>query len=124
MKKFSLYLLIFFYLLAGINHFWHPAAYLPLIPRYLPWPATINYLAGAAEILLALGMVFKATRKWAAYGIVAMLLAFVPTHIYMIEQAPFALGKIMVTPLLAWIRLLVFQPLLMAWAWWVREVKV
>jgi uncharacterized membrane protein len=121
MKKLFLYLLIAVYLLAGINHFWHPQSYLSIIPDYLPWHQLINYVAGAVEIDLAIGMMFKATRKWSAYGIIVMLVAFIPAHIYMIEKAPFELGKILVTSFIAWIRLLVFQPLLIAWAWWVRK---
>jgi uncharacterized membrane protein len=121
MKKTSLYILILLYLLAGINHFWHPQSYLSIIPPYLPWHEFINYVAGAAEIGLGFGMMFKPTRKWAAYGIIAMLVAFIPAHIYMIEKAPFQLGAITVSPFITWIRLLVFQPLLMAWAWWVRK---
>ncbi|MBC7588603.1 MAG: DoxX family protein [Chitinophagaceae bacterium] len=121
MKKISLYLFILLYLLAGINHFWHPHSYDAIIPPYLPWHELINYAAGTCEIILAIGMMFKSTRKLAAYVIIAMLVAFIPAHIYMIEKAPFAMGAIQVTPFAAWIRLLVFQPLLIAWAWWVRK---
>jgi uncharacterized membrane protein len=121
MKKAGLYLLIAVYLLAGINHFWHPQSYLSIIPEYLPWHELINYVAGAVEIGLAVMLMFKETRKWAAYGIIAMLVVFVPAHIYMIEKAPFQLGTINVTTFIAWIRLLVFQPLLIAWAWWMRK---
>ena len=121
MKKILLYLFILLYLLAGINHFWHPQSYLGIIPPYLPWHKWINYAAGIGEIVLAIGMMFKSTRKLAAYGIIAMLIAFIPAHIYMIEKAPFAMGTIYVTPFAAGIRLLVFQPLLIAWAWLLRK---
>ncbi len=120
MKKISPYLPTLLYLLAGINHFWHPESYYGIIPTYLPWHELINYTAGIAEIGLAILLLFKATRKWAAYGIIAMLIAFIPAHIYMIQKAPFAMGAITVTPFIAWVRLLVFQPLLIAWAWWAR----
>lgn len=121
MKNIVLILLILLYLLAGINHFWHPHAYDKIIPPYLPWHQLINYTAGVAEIGLAIGMMLKPTRKWAAFGIVVLLFAFIPAHIYMIEKAPFVMGKITVTAAIAWIRLIIFQPILMVWAWWLRK---
>jgi len=121
MKKIFLYLLILLYLLAGINHLWHPQSYDGIIPAYLPWHELINYVAGVAEIGLAIDMMFKATRKWAAYGIIALLIAFIPTHIYMAQKGTFNVGTISVTPFMAWIRLVIFHPLLIAWAWWMRN---
>jgi uncharacterized membrane protein len=76
-------------------------------------------MAGAFELLLALMLIFNKTRQLAAWGIILMLIAFIPVHIDMIIRAPFLLGgSIMVTPFIAWLRLIVLQPLLMAWAWW------
>jgi uncharacterized membrane protein len=64
-------------------------------------------------------LMFKSTRPYAAKGIILMLIAFVPVHIKMVQDAPFLLGgSITVTPLLAWLRLVVLQPLLILWAWW------
>jgi hypothetical protein len=47
-----------------------------------------------------------------------MLIAFLPVHIQMVRDAPFLLGNLHVSPLIAWIRLVVLQPLLILWAWW------
>ena len=122
MKKISLYTLISLYLIAGINHFWHPSFYQPFFPPYLQqWSATLNVLAGIAEIILAILLLFPATKKMAGYGLMAMLIAFVPAHIYMIQQAPFMLGTFYVTTTVAWIRLLVLHPILIVWVWWIRK---
>ncbi len=120
MKKIMLYLLVVLYLMAGINHFRNPQVYLELMPPYLPAPATLNMLAGIAEILLAGLLVFRRTRKLAAYGIIAMLIAFIPTHIYMIEKHS-CFPSLCVAPWVGWVRLFLFQPLLVAWAWWCRK---
>ena len=76
LKYIGLITLIGFYLFAGINHFINPEFYLPLIPPYLPNHELINWLAGIAEIVLAIGMIYPATRRISAYGIIAMLIAF------------------------------------------------
>lgn len=116
-KKISLVLLISGYTAAGINHFVHPAGYIKIIPDYLPFHYTLNLLAGICEIIFALMLVFKPTRKWGAWLIILMLAAFLPVHITMLRQAPMQLGSLHVTPTMAWIRLLL-QPVLMLWAWW------
>jgi uncharacterized membrane protein len=117
-KKVSLVVLILFYLVAGINHFRSPDSYLRIIPHYIPFPSVLNILAGCFELLFAAGMIFPKTRPFAARGIILMLIAFLPVHISMIADAPLKLGDLLVTPLLAWVRLAVLQPLLMLWAWW------
>ncbi|MVN20577.1 DoxX family protein [Mucilaginibacter arboris] len=119
-KKISLILLIALYLVAGSNHFVHPAAYLKLIPPYLPLPKVLNLLAGFFEILFGLMLIFKPTRKYAVYGIILMLLAFIPAHIYMVQLAPFMLGNLAVTKTGAWVRL-PLQAILIAWAYWHRK---
>ncbi len=116
-KKVSLWVLIGGYLAAGINHFRNPASYINIIPAYIPYPVIANILSGAAEILLALLLLFPKTRHYAAWGIIAMLIAFLPVHVDMIIKAPMPLGSITVTPLLAWLRIF-FQPVLIIWAWW------
>jgi len=86
-KRISLIIMIVFYLAAGINHFRNPSSYYPLIPPYFNWPGIVNAVSGFCEIILAVGLVFSVTRKWAAFGIIAMLIAFIPAHIYMIHRA-------------------------------------
>ncbi|MBK0377801.1 DoxX family protein [Mucilaginibacter segetis] len=120
LKKVSLIILIAGYIIAGINHFINPQSYYRIMPPYLPFPVLLNILAGLFEILFATGLAFFRTRKLAAYGIILMLAAFSPIHITMIADAPLKLGSLLVTPLLAWGRLLL-QPVLMLWAWWHRE---
>jgi uncharacterized membrane protein len=116
-KKISLWLQVLLYLAAGINHFRVPEFYYPIIPDYLGHQSVINAAAGIAEIVLAIGLAFSATRKWAAYGIILLLLAFLPSHIYMITNHAPLPGWVL------WARLLVGQPLLILWAWSVRHIK-
>lgn len=115
-KHLSLYLMAIFYLLAGINHFRSPQFYYSIIPSYLGNAPMINILSGIAEIIFAFLLLLKPTRKWACYGIILMLLAFVPAHIYMLQKG-FCIGENCVPIGLLWIRILVLQPMLIWWAW-------
>jgi uncharacterized membrane protein len=119
LKKISLIVMIIFYLIAGSNHFRDPASYLKIIPPYLPHPEVLNILAGFFELLFAIMLIFSKTRRLAAWGIILMLIAFLPVHIQMVKDAPFLLGgTISISPLVAWIRLVVLQPLLILWTLW------
>jgi len=106
------------YTVAGLNHFRNPASYIKIIPPYFPHPEILNLAAGICEIGFAMMLIFTQTRRLAAWGIIWMLLAFLPVHIKMVVDAPLMLGDLKVTPFIAWIRLVVLQPLLILWAFW------
>jgi uncharacterized membrane protein len=116
-KKGSLIVLIAGYLIAGINHFVHPNGYIHIIPAYIPFPKLVNIVSGIFEVLFALMLIFPKTRNLGSWGIILLLIAFLPVHIQMVIDAPFKLGTLTVTPLVAWIRILL-QPVLILWAWW------
>jgi len=116
-SKASVSLLIAFYLMAGFNHFINPAFYLPLIPPFFPNPEKINILSGLAEILLALGILYKPYRKYASIGIILILIAFIPSHIYFIIMGSCAENSLCLAEWIAWIRLILIHPLLLFWAW-------
>ena len=112
-------LMVAFYLFAGFNHFANPSFYEPVIPPWLSaWTREVNVLSGLAEILLGILLIPKKTRRLAGWGILLMLVAFIPSHIYFIQKGVFQLGPFTITTAIAWIRLLVVHPLLMLWAWW------
>lgn len=116
-QKWKLPLLVLFYLAAGFNHFISPRFYLPLIPPYFPEKELLNSLSGVIEILLAIGAAMPFTRRFAAYGILAMLLAFVPAHIWFIQQGGCVDPAGLCVPgWVAWARLIVVHPLLIWWA--------
>ena len=113
--KFFLWVYALFYVLAGCNHFLSTTVYYDIIPKWLPAHGFLIYFSGILEIILGLLLLFNKTRKLASILIILMLIAFLPAHIYMIQKAPFILGQIMVTPLIAWLRL-PFQLVFIGWA--------
>lgn len=121
-KKIMLYGMIVFYIFGGYNHFKNPSFYLPLIPPYMAsWAVELNLISGFVEIAFALLLIPQQTRKWAGFGIVLMLIAFIPSHLYFIERGNFSLGNFTMSPIISWIRLLIFQPLFVLWALWVSR---
>jgi uncharacterized membrane protein len=120
LKSISLAILVTGYLVAGANHFIHPQGYIQIIPSYLPFPVLLNNMAGFFEILFGLLLIRPKTRKVASWGIIMMLVAFLPVHVTMLVHSPLRVGSLWVTPTIAWIRLLL-QPVLMLWAWWHKK---
>ena len=119
-RNIFLYIFAIFFIFAGVNHFRVPETYLSIIPPYLPMAGFLNYLSGAAEIAGGILLLIPKTRRQGAILIIALLILFIPAHFYMIQIAPFHLGQILVTPLIAWLRLPV-QGLLIWWGWQYRK---
>lgn len=114
--KILLWIYALLYILAGSNHFISTKGYYAIIPEWLPAHTMLIYASGFFEVAFGIMLLFKQTKKPAAWLIILMLLAFMPAHIYMIQKAPFMLKSIEITPLIAWIRI-PFQALFIWWAW-------
>ena len=114
MKEISLYIMAFFYLAAGINHFIMPRFYLKIMPPYIPWHLPLVYLSGLAEIMLG-GLLLNAPlSKMAAWGIIALLVAIFPANIYHLTASKPGKG----IPIWILYLRLPLQALLIYWAWW------
>ena len=120
-KKLNCWLQAGFYVFAGINHFIDPEFYIDLIPPSFVFLAEINVVAGIVEIVLGLALLFSRSRKLAAYGIILMLVAFIPSHIYFIQIGSCVDGGMCVPEWVGWVRLVVIHPLLLLWAWSARK---
>lgn len=116
-KRISLYLQAAFYVFAGSNHFVDPAFYYDLIPTYFSFPVEINWISGVLEILFGIGLILNPTRKFAAFSIIAMLVAFIPSHVYFIQIGGCVEGGLCAPLWVGWIRLILIHPLLIFWAW-------
>ena len=110
------WLLTGFMVAAGANHFVSPATYVGMMPDALPAHLALVYASGVAEILGGLGLIPRATRRLAAWGLIALLLAIFPANINMaLHELP--LGTTLVPSWALWARL-PLQAVLIAWAWW------
>jgi len=113
----SLLLMAVLYATAGVMHFADPGFFLRIMPAWLPWHLELVQLSGAIEIALALLLLLPATRRIAAWGVIALLIAVFPANLNMLLndiRPDTILGPTTRTAL--WLRLPV-QFLLAAWAW-------
>jgi uncharacterized membrane protein len=70
-----------FFVAAGANHFLNPGPYLSMMPGYLPHPATLVWISGVAEILGGIGILVPATRTFAGWGLILLLVAVFPANL-------------------------------------------
>jgi len=71
-----------FFIGAGLLHFLSPDRYVAMIPPVLPEPLMLVLLSGAAEVACGIGLVFRSTRRHAAWATIAVLFAILPANIY------------------------------------------
>ena len=115
MVKTSRALLAAFFIAAGVAHFVSPDPYVAIMPASLPWPRTLVYISGAAEIAGGIGLLLKRTSRLAALGLIILLLAVFPANIYAAENG-MSLGPWIVPRWILWIRL-PLQGVLVAWVY-------
>jgi uncharacterized membrane protein len=96
------------FVLVGISHFAKREKLEAMIPASWPYRRAMNYISGAAEIILGILVLFPATRELAAYGLLLLLIAIFPANIYVAR----------VKPNLYNISRLFFQPVYMLWVWY------
>lgn len=102
-----------FYVVAGALHFLKPEPYLRIMPPYIPWHVAMVRISGGFEILGGLGLLVSGTRRAAAGGLIALLIAVFPANIYM-PIHPIEAGATSIAPVLRWGRL----PLQLLLVWW------
>jgi uncharacterized membrane protein len=108
----SLYVLAALFVGAGLLHFLKPAPYLRIMPPWLPAPRLLVALSGAAEVAGGLGLLLPATRRAAAWGLLALLVAVFPANVYMLQIH----AQLHLPAWALWARL-PLQPLLLWWVW-------
>ncbi|HKQ76638.1 MAG TPA: MauE/DoxX family redox-associated membrane protein [Blastocatellia bacterium] len=117
MRKFKIvmkYLLAIAFIAAGLNHFANPELYLRIMPPYLPWPSALHLIAGIFEFVFGVMLLIPRLQWWAAWGLIALLLAIYPANIHMAVNNHLYPEFPMIYH---WIRL-PLQFVLIALAWW------
>ena len=108
MKRIACVVAAVFYIGAGTLHFLKPGLYLQIMPPYIPWHRATVIMSGILEILGGVGLLVPLTRRAAAWGLVALLVAVFPANLYM------ATNILSVPPIIRWGRL----PLQLLLIWW------
>jgi len=102
------------FIFAGMNHFINPGFYLRMMPPFLPAPLFLIYLSGVFEIALGVLLLVPRFSRFAAFGLIALLITVFPANIYMTLHLQL-FSEFSPTALYARLPL---QLLLIGWAYW------
>ena len=108
------------YVSVGISHFTQPETFVAIMPPYLPAHHELVLLSGVFEILGGIGVLVPRTRRFAGWGILALLVAVYPANIHMLVNDIYLPGM-EPNRLLLWLRM----PLQLGfalWAAWACEI--
>jgi uncharacterized membrane protein len=98
---------------AGTMHFIKPDFYLKIMPPYLPLHQELVYLSGFCEIALGMLLLFPRFSRFAAWCIVALLIAVFPANIYVYQHQ----DVLPAPPILHFLRP-PLQGVFILWAYW------
>jgi uncharacterized membrane protein len=112
-------LLAAFFTFAGTMHFLRSREYEAIVPPPLP-PRETVVVSGVAEIVGGLGVIPGATRRFAGWWLMALLVAVFPANVYTTlrpdEVAKRGVPADRIPAWMLWARL-PLQPLMIWWAW-------
>ncbi len=106
------YFMASLYILAGILHFVLPGLYKRILPSWARPKWLVVYGSGILEIAFGAALFLSEFRTFGLYGIIILLVMFLPVHAHMLRNARASMG------IPAWILLMriPFQGLLIYWA--------
>jgi uncharacterized membrane protein len=85
------WVLALFYVAAGVVHLRSPAAFLPIMPDWVPWPYEVVLGTGLLEIAGAVALLVPRLRWWAAIVLAAYAVAVFPANIkHAVDQVEIA----------------------------------
>ena len=116
-KRVLMWLLAINLCVAGFMHLLRPAFFVGIIPPELPNPEWLNVISGLIEITLGVFLLEPRTRRYAAWGMIALFIAVFPANVYAALENVGAEGPGSGPGAVAYVRL-PLQAVLIAWAWW------
>ena len=114
-------LLALFFSVAGLLHFIFPAAYIGVMPPWLPAHAELVFISGVCELAGGIGLLIASTRVAAGWGLLLLCIAVLPANVQM-WLAAIASHKAFWLQALLFLRLPLQVPL-MIWIWVVMRQR-
>ncbi len=74
------------FLVGGVSHFTRTEFFLKAMPPALPYPRELVLISGAIEIALGILLLWPATSRLAAWGLIALLVAVFPANVSMYQH--------------------------------------
>ena len=68
----------------GVEHFRQPQLFVGIVPPYLPSHLALVYISGVFEVLGGVGLLWSRSRRFAGWGLIALLIAVYPANIHML----------------------------------------
>ncbi|TNE85594.1 MAG: DoxX family membrane protein [Deltaproteobacteria bacterium] len=92
------------FVLVGVLHFTHADTFVRMMPPYLPWHLELVWLSGVFEILGGVGLLVPFSRRFATFGLLALLVAVFPANVHMAMNEVY-LDGLPQSPVALWLRL-------------------
>ncbi len=71
------------YVTVGVKHFTNTDFFVAIVPKFINWKEEVVLVSGLIEVILGMLLLFNQTRKFAAWGIILLLIAVFPANIYL-----------------------------------------
>lgn len=81
----TIFVFVWFFI-GGIAHFALTDIEMRIVPPYIPWPRATVLVSGVFELLGALGILWRPSRRAAGIGLFLLTLAVTPCHVYMLQH--------------------------------------
>ena len=81
------------FIFGGAQHLMNPDFYIPFVPSFFPLTLAVVYISGFLEIILGLALLFKKYATLGAWGIIILMLLFLPIHIWDVFSETPAVGS-------------------------------
>ena len=86
-RRIALGFVFLWFFLGGLAHFAFTELEASIVPPWMPWPREAVLVSGALELLGALGLLWRPTRRAAGWGLFALTLAVTPANVHMLQRA-------------------------------------
>ena len=109
------------YVTVGVKHFTNTDFFVSIVPPIIDCKKEAVLISGFVEVILGVLLLFKKTRKLAAWGIILLLIAVFPANIYL-YASEFAREKISISKNQALFRIPFQIPLMIISYWHSKEI--
>ena len=109
------------YVTVGVKHFTNTDFFVSIVPPIIDCKKEAVLISGFVEVIFGVLLLFKKTRKLAAWGIIFLLIAVFPANIYL-YVSEFAREKISISKNQALFRIPFQIPLMIISYWHSKEI--
>jgi uncharacterized membrane protein len=86
-KRVGLAFVFLWFFIGGVAHFVAISIEMRIVPPYIPWPRAAVLVSGVFELLGAIGILIRPTRRVAGLGLFLLTLAITPANVYMLQRS-------------------------------------